>query len=159
MSVEERFWPKVEFEPMSGCWLWNAGAFADGYPAIMVPNPKRMERAHRWSYEHFVGPIPDGEYVCHRCDTPLCVNPSHMFTGTNADNMRDAWSKGRGRCFAGRGMKNPNVSLTRDDVATIRREFDGGVPRGWVGRTARLYGVTRGAISKIVHRRTWRHVK
>ena len=85
-------------EPMTGCHLWIGGADPDGYGVISRQGRRgKQERAHRVAYELFVGPIPDGICVLHRCDTPACVNPEHLFLGTNLDNVRDRDAKGRGR--------------------------------------------------------------
>jgi HNH endonuclease/NUMOD3 motif len=80
------------------CWLWQGrisrryGRFAeDGQFA-----------AHRWAFQYFVGPIPEGLLVCHRCDVNLCVNPAHLFLGTQLDNQRDKWKKGRGVIHSGK---------------------------------------------------------
>jgi hypothetical protein len=76
------------------CWLWT-GAVHDGYPYGAFWDGTRLTRAHRWAYEHLVGPIPADHYVLHTCDTPRCVRPEHLFTGTQADKIHDAMTKGR----------------------------------------------------------------
>lgn len=85
----------VEFEPNTGCWLWSRGTDQDGYGALKREG--YSTRAHRASWEIHCGPILDGSHVLHRCDTPRCVNPGHLFLGTHTDNMRDMAAKGRQR--------------------------------------------------------------
>jgi hypothetical protein len=86
-----RFWSKVD--KSGDCWTWTAGR--DGkYGKFCMPKGQSC-RAHRISYEMAHGPIPDGMFVCHRCDNPLCVRPDHLFIGSNRDNVHDAVRKGR----------------------------------------------------------------
>lgn len=95
-TIKERLLYYSVPEPNTGCWLWTAATFSGkygSYGAIRVKN--KLSKAHRVSYQTFVGPIPSGLSVCHRCDTPECINPDHLFVGTKKDNSLDMMKKGR----------------------------------------------------------------
>lgn len=93
-TVEQRFWAKVAKRDGDGCWEWTANRNNRGYGLFAVSRGQTRS-AHRVSYEMANGPIPDGLYVCHSCDNPPCVRPSHLWLGTNSQNMLDAVKKGR----------------------------------------------------------------
>ena len=91
MSYEDRFFQKVK--KTDTCWFWVGALNSKGYGSLSVD--RKAIGAHRFSYSTFVGLIPKKMFVCHTCDTPSCVNPKHLFTGTNSDNMRDMIAKNR----------------------------------------------------------------
>jgi hypothetical protein len=145
---------------MSGdCWTWMLSVDGKGYAHISVDGA--MHRVHRLVHELLIGPIPAGMYVCHGCDNPRCVRPSHLFAGTSQDNARDMWAKGRHPRMNGTrspvlGERNHAAKLTTAQVLEIRRRIPG--PRGEIPRLALLFGVGRTAIEKVAARETWTHV-
>jgi hypothetical protein len=143
----DRFLEKVSPEPNTGCWIWTASTRRDGYGRFRVEGCTVL--AHRVSYELSVGPIGD-KHVLHKCDNPACVNPDHLFLGTNADNMRDRNAKGRQA--RQRGEANGSAKLSREDVLAIR-----GDPRTATA-VAKEYGVHNATVSQIKRRKTWGHI-
>lgn len=92
----ERFLQKVSPEPNSGCWLWLGAMGKNGYGSF-GPGGRygSTKRAHKFSYEHFIGKVPSGLVIRHACDVKLCVNPDHLIVGTQAENLEDAFVRGR----------------------------------------------------------------
>jgi len=152
MTMRERFDSKWMPEPNTGCWLWIAYAHANGYGQFNV-TATQPRRAHRVAYELYVGPIPAGLCACHRCDTPLCVNPDHLFLGTHRDNVADKMAKGRGGDR--RGEASGRARLTEAQVLQVMALCRGGATRASV---AARFGVASGTIRSIVKGLTWSHV-
>jgi hypothetical protein len=122
-----------------------------GYGQIGLSFPRRLAYAHRIAWELTNGPIPAGEFICHHCDNPPCCNPSHLFPGTQADNMRDAKCKGR----IARGERNYNAVLTDGQVRSIRALYGTMLQC----EIAHRFGVSEMTVSWIVRRITWKHVQ
>lgn len=112
-SADERFWSRVI--KTDGCWLWQWTVNQYGYGLIQIDG--RLKRAHRVAWEWTNGPIPAGMVICHRCDTPACVNPDHLFIGSHADNVADKMAKGR----CPRGERAGSAKLTDEQAEDIRR--------------------------------------
>lgn len=141
----------------SGCWEWNGSRTEKrgGYGQVSVGGRSgKVMKAHRLAYMRWVGEIPAGMFVCHHCDNPPCINPDHLFIGTNRDNHNDMTKKGRGFVpISLRGEKSNSAKLTEADVKTIRYKIATGVSISQIGRE---YGVTKQAIWRIKERKTWK---
>jgi len=146
----DRFWSKVD--PGSDCWLWTAHTQKAGYGQFTVAKGQFFG-AHCVSFALTKGAIPPGMSVCHHCDNPPCVNPDHLFLGTQSDNAYDMLAKGRAR--RARGVEHPSARLTEDDVRTIRLTPP---DRGRTRRLAEAYGVSTHAMRAVLSGKTWAHV-
>jgi len=129
----------------TGCVEWQK-ARSNDYGKVTINY--RQERAHRISYEINIGPIPDGMFVLHHCDNPPCINPDHLFLGTQADNCADMANKDRST----RGERNPQAKLTGEDVTSIREMNGSNI------QIAKNFGVCQATISNIKARRSWKHM-
>jgi hypothetical protein len=139
---ESHFIPITE----SGCWIWIGGLRENGY-GYHAFNGKK-EQAHRISWEIYKGPIPQGKFVLHKCDVRPCVNPDHLFIGTQKDNIQDCIQKGR----IANGERIGNSLLTEDQVSKIKNDH-----RSY-RVIAKDFHVEATAIFRIKHGITWKHI-
>lgn len=151
MTDRDRFISRIAPVPESGCWLW-LGAWHPRWKYGQFKLRGKHEGAHRASYILHRGRIPKGAFVCHKCDTPPCVNPEHLFIGTHADNVADMVAKGRHSPFRAEGESHPRARLTERQVIAIfhdkRRTTD----------IAKAYGVSLPTVCAIKSGQNWRHL-
>jgi hypothetical protein len=162
MTTEERFWAKVD--KRGDCWLWTGARRNGGYGAFVYSRDGEVVqgRAHRFSYELHVGPIPAGMFVMHKCDVPRCVRPDHLTVGTCKDNVHDMIQKGRrvpggtySRSGYQRGGLHHGAKLSERTVRAIRSDRDSGLSFSAI---AAKYGVAISTAWRIVARKAWSHV-
>ncbi len=143
VSDKERFWSKVSKRSPEECWLWKGAPIA-GYGQINIGGRAgTMHRAHRVSYFLHRGRFDKRLVVCHKCDTPLCVNPDHLFLGTQADNLKDMWRKGRARPGRSAGTNNGSAKINQLIAAEIR------AAPGSVRQVAKQFGVGSTTVHEI----------
>lgn len=142
----EDFWAKVH--KGERCWIWMGTKHRYGYGACA----KRYgdTRAHRAAWKYINGPIPEGKVLCHKCDNKLCVNPFHLFVGTQKDNMADNKAKGK----SSYGERSWNAKLTDALVLEIRGLKGTATQLEIAGR----YGMSQASIGHIMSGRTWKHL-
>lgn len=148
-----KFWTHVEPELNTGCWLWSAAINDLGYGKLSFNG--RTQKAHRvaWSLRH--GSIADGLCVCHRCDTPACVNPGHLWLGSHRANAEDKVAKGRARNGTTCGEANVRATITADQAREIRR-LSG---TGWRGpRISASLGISINVVRQVARGYTWADV-
>jgi hypothetical protein len=155
MPVRERIEARVEYEPNTGCWLWPGATAKGGYGSIAVGKQK-SRLVHVVMFEAHRAPAPTGLHVLHRCDTPACCNPDHLFVGTQADNMRDCSLKRRHKLHRNpdsqNGDSNPGAKLSSEAVREIRASS------ATSAALARTLGVSRKAVANARNGHTWRHL-
>jgi hypothetical protein len=148
-ALRERFLEKIR--KTENCWEWTAAKNSDGYGIIGVGGHGTV-RAHRLAYKLFVGPIPEGKQVLHRCDNPGCINPSHLWIGMDADNQADSVAKGR----HARGESHGRSKLSWSQVQEIRSQYQRGSHEFGSYALARHYGISRREIRDVVRGQSWR---
>ena len=157
-TMEQRFWSYVNkngmIHPEHGqCWEWTAATYWDGYGAFSIGHAK-TGRAHCYSWTLHFGDRGDN-LVLHKCDNPICVNPSHLMLGSHQDNVADKCAKGR----QGIGSRNSMAVLTEEQVREIKRRY---IPRCAVngaGPLGREFGCSLSAIDAIGRGKTWKHIQ
>ena len=149
LSAEERFAKGVV--KTDGCWIWKLSKDKNGYGIFKgMIGQTEFTRAHRFSYALHTGDLLIGMQALHTCDTPSCVNPAHLFSGTNADNMRDKIEKGRSRVPV--GEDNGKAILTERQAMRILKD-----PRPYT-EIASDYNVAPSTIGSLKQRVSWKHL-
>lgn len=167
-TVKSRFFKHINKDNKNGCWEWIGSKTKRGNYGQFSLNGKPV-RAHRLSFEFENGPIPEGMFICHKCDNPACVNPDHLFLGTQKENMADCVLKGRNSPpphsigefhplklhpeRAAHGEKHGCAKLTLVDVNDICEKARNGSTRQ---ELADEYHVDKSSIYRIVHGKTWK---
>ena len=152
-SILERF--SALYDPTSGCWQWLGILDDKGYGRLNVGygDNKAIRLAHRIAYELYVGPIPYGLSVCHRCDNPRCVRPAHLFAASQGDNIRDMWTKGRAKIPSSNGASNSNARMTYEQVRSMRHLYY--AERRTQQEIADYFGLAQAYVSRVVRRSAW----
>lgn len=158
-TIEERFRRHFIQGSVDECWSWHGTLDVDGYGKIWNGSSLNIS-VHRLSWKIHNGPIPEGMCVCHRCDInyPVgdityrrCVNPHHLFLGTNIENTADKVAKKRQAC----GEAIRMGKLVEADVVEIRALFQSGMYQ-W--QIAQMFGIRQSHVSRIIRRESWSHV-
>lgn len=168
--LKAKFFASIDqCESIENCWNWTGPLQAKRYARLAVgtsggPN-FFFEMGHRFSWRIHCGEIPDGMQINHRCDNPKCVNPHHLFLGTQMDNMRDKIAKGRASCGekhsvatklkTPRGSRNAAAKLTEADIPQVLHLANKGETQRNI---AARFGVTKNAIGQILRGESWQHV-
>lgn len=142
-------WVNPESTNASICWLWEGATNANGYGKLMFRQTSWL--AHRASYTVFIEPIPDGLEILHKCDNRPCVNPAHLFLGTQPENIKDAVNKDR----HARGIRHASSRLMDADIIRIRDLYEKGIT---AKELSMLYHVKQPHIYNIVNRKKWKHI-
>lgn len=150
-TIQDAFYRYIPSQEPDKCWLWRNNP--NNYGHFMFNG--KVYKAHRFSYEMYKGPIPEGLLVCHHCDTPGCVNPEHLFIGTLKDNAIDMVNKGRHKGSAHSGEKHHNAKLTKEQVILIRKKAENGES---IKNLSNLFGITRSHVQNIVNHIAWKHI-
>lgn len=148
--INERFWSRVDKRGPNDCWEWMGGRYHSGHGSTGADiNGER--RTHRLSWVFHNGPIPNGACVLHACDNPPCVNPKHLFLGSQLENVADMKAKGRTAI----GEQHSQARLKEDDVRNIFRLKNAGCS---LQELSTQFGVSKSCICSILKRRLWPHV-
>lgn len=153
------FWKRVDKGSPDECWNWKGNLFTNGYGQLgFVHRGSRL--AHRYSYLIHNGTVCNDNQVLHKCDNKKCVNPNHLFLGSQSDNIQDMINKGRDNIYfkngGSVGEKNTKSKLNETDVEEIKRKYNTGLYTQL--KLSEIFGISRSAISHITRNYTWRHI-
>lgn len=150
IPLEERFWPKVDVRGLDDCWEWRGSKDGCGYG--MIKADKVTRRAHRVSWRLHNGPIPKGMQVLHHCDNPGCMNPAHLFLGSNMDNVQDKVQKGR-QARGNKLVSNSKLTIRQvREIKSLSKVLPGVV-------LSKEYKVCASTISLIKKGKIWKWIK
>lgn len=152
LSEYDRFFMRVDVSGVNDCWNWTGSRHKKRWHGQWRSGDGRIELAHRGAWRLMKGEVPKGAFVLHRCDNPVCVNPSHLFLGTQSDNAKDMWTKGRAKPKSSLGENHGMSKLTADLVRDIRRSNESGI------ELAKRLKLTATTICDVRKRRTWKHI-
>lgn len=153
LKKSQAFWGKIK-QNSCGCWIWQ-GSLSGKYGKSVwkVDNVRKHFLSHRVAYFLYYLQDPKASLVCHRCDTPLCVNPLHLFLGTAKDNSMDMVNKGRSDYR--KGESNPHSKLIEDNIRQIRQMYANGESQS---KIATFFGIGTHTVSRIVNYKRWSHI-
>ena len=134
------------------CWNWTGSRNKKNWHGQWRNASGQIELTHRAAWRLFKGEIPPGMFILHRCDNPICMNPAHLFMGTQSDNARDMWEKRRAKPGTSLGEKHGMSKLTEDIVREIRASKESGIA---LALRLKISPVT---VSEIRLRKTWKHI-
>ena len=159
MNLADRLLAKVSMVPESGCWIFSGSWDGKGYGMIAV-RTGLTQRAHRVSWELTNGAIKQGQQVLHKCDTPQCVNPEHLFLGDNTTNVADKMRKGRQAkgdqiAIKMRGENQGGAKLTEADVLAIRKAKG----TATLKTLSTIYNVSQSVLCEVQSGKAWAHVR
>jgi HNH endonuclease len=177
----ERFLAKVNKSTTNGCWLWVGAMSTNGYGHFSLN--RKITGSHRAAWRLFNGSIPDGYQVCHKCDVRCCVNPGHLFLGTQKDNIQDMVAKGRaakpdvvgplnpmfGRSHSEDsrllqslakqhryvGTNHPRASINEKQVKSIKEMRVTGATANSI---AESLGISFHIVRNVIYRKSWKHI-
>jgi hypothetical protein len=156
MDLKARLLANIVKQPgplATECWLWQGSFYSNGYGHICCDGIR--DGAHRAAYREFVGPIPEGLFVCHHCDNPPCINPEHLYAGTAKENVDDMWARGRAVIYDRTGSLNPHTIVNETDVYEILVALSEGESQQVIADHKSL---PLKIINDIANGRTWTHV-
>lgn len=148
-SLKEEFESRIMPEPNTGCWLWIGKIDKDGYGGMSYNLV--YDRAHRWSYQIYTGPILDDLYILHHCDTRSCVNPDHLYQGTPKNNSNDRVRRNRGAI----GEAHGGSKLDSLQIKVIRSLQSSGIEQKEI---AKYFNVTPALINLIIKNKLWKNL-